>query len=120
MLPQSTTLQSARLDDGGALAVLDSTAAGASSLKSLDDLERLLVSDLAEDDVAAVEPRGDNSGDEELGAVAMDENVSSRSEAPVVTQLDRRTYVLGPALAMESRPGLSWVSLKFSSPNFSP
>jgi hypothetical protein len=28
--------------------------------------------------------------------------------------------VLGPALAMESRKGLSWRSLKFSSANFSP
>jgi hypothetical protein len=32
----------------------------------------------------------------------------------------RATYVLGPALAMESRPGLVWVLLKFSSANFSP
>jgi len=30
------------------------------------------------------------------------------------------TYVLGPALAMESKKGLLWVSLKFSSANFSP
>jgi hypothetical protein len=30
------------------------------------------------------------------------------------------TYVLGPALAMERRKGLLWVSLKFSSANFSP
>lgn len=32
----------------------------------------------------------------------------------------RVTYVLGPALAMESRPGRSCLSLKFSSGNFSP
>lgn len=31
-----------------------------------------------------------------------------------------RTHVFGPALAMESMNGLLWVSLKFSSANFSP
>jgi hypothetical protein len=31
-----------------------------------------------------------------------------------------RSYVLGPALAMDRRKGLLWVSLKFSSLNFSP
>lgn len=30
------------------------------------------------------------------------------------------SYVFGPALAMESMNGLSWVRLKFSSGNFSP
>ena len=62
-------LQLTRVNNGGTL-VLDSTAAGASSLTSLDDVEGLLVSDLAEDDVSAVEPRGDDGGDEELRAVA--------------------------------------------------
>ena len=60
----------ARGDNGGALAVLDSTTLRASSLKSSDDVQRLLVSNLTEDDVAAVEPRGDDGGDEELGTVA--------------------------------------------------
>jgi len=31
----------------------------------------LLISDLAEDDVLAIEPAGDYGGDEELGAVAL-------------------------------------------------
>lgn len=68
---RSSSLQLTRLDDGGALAVLDGTAAGASGLKSLDNVKGVLVSDLTEDDVASVEPRGDNGGDEELGAVAV-------------------------------------------------
>jgi hypothetical protein len=63
-------LQLARLDNGRALVVLDGAAAGTGSLKSLDNVKRLLVGNLAEDDVAAVEPGGDNGGDEELGAVA--------------------------------------------------
>lgn len=59
------------VDDGGALVVLDSTAVRASCLKSPDDIHGLLVSNLAEDDVASVEPRGNDGGDEELGAVAV-------------------------------------------------
>lgn len=65
-----------RVDDGGALAVLDSTGLGAGGLEGADDPHRLLVSDLAEDDVAAVEPRRDDGGDEELGAVAAGDSVS--------------------------------------------
>ena len=65
------SLLGARLADGGdTLAVLDGTAGGAAGLDGLDDGDRLGVRDLAEDDVAAVEPRGDDGGDEELGAVA--------------------------------------------------
>jgi hypothetical protein len=65
-------LGSARLADGGdTLTVLDGTAGGAASLDGLDDGDGLGVRDLAEDDVAAVEPRGDDGGDEELGAVSM-------------------------------------------------
>jgi hypothetical protein len=62
--------RSTRVDDGGAQAVLDSTGLGAGGLEGLDDVQGVLVSDLAEDDVAAVEPRGNDGGDEELGAVA--------------------------------------------------
>ena len=69
-------LEPARVNDGGLLAVLDSTRAGASGLKSLDDAQGLGVGNLAEDDVAAIEPRGLDGGDEELGAVAVQEYVS--------------------------------------------
>lgn len=61
----------ARVDDGRLLAVLDGTAGGTSSLNGLDDLEGLVVGNLAEDDVAAVQPGGHDGGDEELGAVAV-------------------------------------------------
>lgn len=115
-------LEGTALDDSGALAVLDGTALGAGSLKSLDDVQRLLVGNLAEDDVAAVEPRGNDGGDEELGAVAAKESDRARLSKYRGRQRVRRvsTYVLGPALAMESRPGLSCFSWKFSSANFSP
>lgn len=66
-----SSLQLAGGGDGGALGVLDSTAAGASSLKGPDDVHGLGVGHLAEDDVATVEPGGDDGGDEELGAVAV-------------------------------------------------
>jgi hypothetical protein len=64
-------LQLTGLDNGRALAVLDSTAAGASGLKSLDNIQRLLVGNLAEDDVLAIQPRSDDGGDEELRAVGV-------------------------------------------------
>lgn len=50
--------------------MLDSTAARASGLEGLDNVQALLVGDLAEDDVAAVEPGGHDGGDKKLGAVA--------------------------------------------------
>jgi hypothetical protein len=66
-------LNLAAVDNGGPLAksLVDVALLGTSELQSLDDLHRLQVSDLAEDDVAAIEPRSDDGGDEELGAVAV-------------------------------------------------
>jgi hypothetical protein len=64
-------LQNTRVDDGGLLVVLDLAGAGSSSLKSLDDVQGFLISNLTEDDVLAIEPAGDNGGDEELRAVAI-------------------------------------------------
>lgn len=67
------SLQLTGTDNGGwALLVLDGAAAAAAGLDRLDDLVRLdvAVRDTAEDDVLAVKPRGDDGGDEELGAVA--------------------------------------------------
>lgn len=64
-------LQHTRLHDGGLLVVGDLTAARSSSLKSLDNQQRLLVSNLAEDDMLIIQPVGGNGGDEELGSVAV-------------------------------------------------
>ena len=50
----------------------DGTGGGTKGLDLLDDVHGLLISNLTEDDVLAVEPRGDNGGDEELGAVAVE------------------------------------------------
>lgn len=69
--PQAEPLLLARADDGGLLAVLDGTAGGATGLNGPDNLHGLIVSDLAENDVAAVQPGGGDGGDEELGAVAV-------------------------------------------------
>jgi hypothetical protein len=49
---------------------LNLARSGSGSLKSLDNIQGLLISDLAEDDVLTIEPAGDNGGDEELGTVA--------------------------------------------------
>lgn len=79
-----------RGDGGDTLAVLDGTAGGAASLDGLDDANGGLVRDLAEDDVAAVEPRGDDGGDEELGAVAMELSVMMSFRVGPTWQFDIR------------------------------
>ena len=71
-------LGSAGLDDSGLLAVLNSTALRAGGLNSLDDVHGGLVGNLAEDDVAAVEPAGDDGRDEELRAVAAGRGIVSK------------------------------------------
>ena len=58
------------LGDDRVLGVLNFSGTAASSLDSLDDLHRLLVRDFAKDDVLAVQPAGDNGGDEKLRSVA--------------------------------------------------
>lgn len=67
-------LSDARLDDGGGVVLaLDGAGRGTASLNRLDDAHRggIAVRDTAKDDVTAVEPRGHDGGDEELGAVAV-------------------------------------------------
>lgn len=104
------------LDGRRALPVLDGTRLAAAGLDAADRLVRLdvTVRDLAEDDVLAVEPAGDDGGDEELRAVA------ARSISISCMVKGELTYVFGPALAMDRRKGLVCASLKFSSANFSP
>jgi len=65
-----------------ALLVLDGTAAGAAGLDRLDDTLGLgvVVWNLAEDNVAAVEPVGDDGGDEELRAVGVGASVGHGEE----------------------------------------
>jgi len=89
----------ARVDNGGAGLVLDGTRARADSLEGLDDLHGLIVGDLAEDDVAAVEPRGDDGGDEELRAVGVGTSVGHGEQARlVVLQLE---VLIGELLAVD-------------------
>jgi len=71
----------AGFDDGGLLWVLDGAAAGAYCLEGLDDLEGLIISDLTENDVAAIEPRGLDSGNEELRAVGVRAGVGHGQES---------------------------------------
>jgi hypothetical protein len=67
--------------------------------------------------VLAVEMRGGNGGDEELGNKWVAEGIRGKKECNAGTWLP---LVLGPELAIESRPGVSCLSVKFSSGNFSP
>jgi hypothetical protein len=77
-------LQLTAVDDGGLLVELDGTTARTSSLKGLDDIKGLLVSDLTEDNVASVEPRGNDGGDEELGAVGVGAGVGHGEQTGLV------------------------------------
>lgn len=59
----------------------------AEALNLLDEV--LALGDLTEDNVLAVEPRGDNGGDEELRAVGVGAGVShGEEEGAVVTELE--------------------------------
>jgi hypothetical protein len=60
-------------DGGGSTTTTDGTGGGTTSLDGLDDGHGgdVTVGDLTEDDVTAVEPAGDDGGDEELRAVAV-------------------------------------------------
>ena len=58
------------LGDGGILGVADLARLAARSLDGLDDPHRLVIRDFAKDDVLAVQPGGNNGGDEELRSVA--------------------------------------------------
>jgi hypothetical protein len=73
---QVASLQLARLLDGDGLGGL--SGLGADLLDGLDDVETL--DNLAEDDVLAIEPRGLDGADEELGAVA---------DAPLVVLMEK-------------------------------
>lgn len=53
-------------DNGRGLLVLDLAGAASASLDSFDNLHRLLVCNLAKDNVLSVEPRGGGGSDEEL------------------------------------------------------
>ena len=53
------------------LVVRNLTRPRSGSLKCLDNVQGLLVSDLTKDNVLAIQPGSDDSGDEELGAVAI-------------------------------------------------
>ena len=59
------------LDDGWLSAVSNLARTRSSSFKSLDDVQGLIISNLAEDDVLVIQPGGDDSGDEELGTVGV-------------------------------------------------
>ena len=84
-----------------AVPVLDGTAAGTARLDTLDDADggRVARLDLAEDDMAAVEPRGDDGGDEELGAVGVGPGVGhGEEEGLVVGELE---VLVGKLLAVD-------------------
>jgi len=67
------------------------TVLGTTGFNCLDDAVRvsIAVGNLAKDDMLAIEPRGDNGGDEELGAVAMETVRKSRLDM-MWKQLDTR------------------------------
>src|SRR5689334_13759289 len=74
---------------------------GAKGLNLLDEV--LAGDDLTEDDVLAVEPRGDDGGDEELGAVGVGSGVGHREEeGAVVAELE---VLVGELVAVDGLRG---------------
>ena len=77
-----TSLQGTAVDNGRLLAVRNVARLGAAGLDGLDNLHASIVSDLAKDDVATVEPVSHDRGNEELRAVPVDETLAgARSES---------------------------------------
>ena len=105
-----TTINNLGLDGG-----LDLASAATGGLEFLDHLHALGIGNLAKDDMLAIQPGSDNGSDEELRAVA-----SGTFSIAVKRKKMGSTNVLGPALAMESKPSLTCFRWKFSSANFSP
>jgi hypothetical protein len=68
-------LLAAAVDDGGLDGGDDASGAVTGLLESENGLEGLLISDLAEDDVLAIEPAGHDGGDEELRTVGVGTSV---------------------------------------------
>jgi len=66
-----THLLFTRLDNGWLLVVVDLATAASGGLEGLDDSQGLLVSNLAEDAVLAIEPAGNDGGDEELRTIGV-------------------------------------------------
>ena len=114
--PETAVLQLTRGSDGGRLGVGDFAGAATASLDGPDDLHGLLIGNLSEDDVLAIEPTSYGRGDEELRTITEATRLASTFQGAK----EARPYVFGPALAMERRPGVVCFALKFSSANFSP
>jgi hypothetical protein len=75
----------------------------------------LAVDDLAVDDVLLVQMWRGDGRDEELRSVG-----ASLTSAIILRLFSRPSHSPGPAFAMLSKNGLSWIFSKFSSSNFSP
>jgi len=73
-------LQGTRGINGGSLRVLDLASIRTSGFDRLDDPHGLVVSNLAENDVLAIEPGGDDSCDEELGSIGIGPSVGHGEE----------------------------------------
>ena len=85
---------------------VDRATAATKGLDLRNGLPRLLIGNLAEDNMLAIEPRGHNGGDEELGAVPIGKLSASVLVGKGRRKDTKKTHVLGPALAMERIPGL--------------
>nr|XP_003188721.1 hypothetical protein ANI_1_1028064 [Aspergillus niger CBS 513.88] len=93
-------LQLTAVDDGGLDGRADGAGGGAESLDLLHDLHGLGIGNLTEDDVLAIEPRGDNGGDEELGAnLRVGTSVGHGEETGLVVLVDE--VLIGELLTVD-------------------
>jgi len=81
LLALPSLVASAGIDDGWLELKLDLTSAATGGFELLDDLHAGIICDLAKDDVLAIEPRGDDGGDEKLGAVSVWTSVGHREQS---------------------------------------
>lgn len=115
-IPHTNTIRSLKLttlDDLDGCARL--TRVRSKRFNALDQLH--VLNNTSKDNVGSIEPISDDGGDKELRAVSSGQISIIRKVIRVYYAI---TYVPGPALAIERRPGISCFSWKFSSGNVSP
>ena len=78
------------------------------------------VQNRAEHDVLAIQPRCETTGAGQRGRGASQQCTSGHARVTTVVMKNWLPLVLGPALAMDSRPGTVCLCTKFSSANLLP
>jgi len=81
-MPTNILSRSTAVDDGGRVFVLDAARVASASLNCFDNALglRIVLVDLAKDDVLAIKPTSHDGGDEELRAVGIGTSIGHRQQ----------------------------------------